>query len=569
MERINPFNNFNGFKEALVVRKPPVMPSSANAFPDASEMYEARILKAGLCDEQEKSKGVKAMDDGVKKFVSINPFHDILSFSSEINAKKAKAARIQEIRTKNPNPFVFFDEFSSILKKSIEHGKANGHKTENNGSRQAYGKEFYEMADAVPIQEVISEMGGYAKDDGQKYKVNGVNIAVDGMQWYDFNGEEGGVGAISLVAHLRDEERKDAAQWLKQKFGARFGSFSYDSYSSGEKEKFVYEPPVNAPEYTDNIRKYLSEKRAIPLELVNRMIKEGRVYADNFKNVVMISKIGEIAELRGTEPYMLEGKWRETKKLKPGSDKRTGAFMVTVDASKIRLGLVKSAQKMAFTEAGMDALSYHALNPDTFVGSASGVGIGYAREIFFQGLDNGWTFITAFDNDLAGRRASQGIYNSAVVYDYLNSKGWVENPEQMIDLFLDKTVKLSFKSPKNSGSNDHDDGDDYDAYGGSHENEGKDLEEIDEKDIEDMFFYASHEPFAPGKEPVVRFIIKENNLGMPVGPVEIKIPREYHNKIISKFRLKHDIPPEPAKDWNDVLTRNMKVTKPKFLRTGS
>lgn len=411
-----------------------------------------------------------------------------------------------------------------------------------------------EAVNDISVVEVIMELGGVGNQDGDpnKYKLRGDNIQVNGQQWYNFNADEGSGGPASLVQAFENIDRKDdAIRWLANRFKDRIGTDAIRAAArSGDvKEKPKFEPPENAPQFLDAVRNYLHKERGISRELIERLIGDGRLYADPHKNVVMISKTGQLAELRGTEPYQdrKTGEWKSTKMLKPGSDKSSGAFMVPPDKAKIKDKTLVAEKAFGVVEAGIDAMSYHMLFPGRAVTSASGASFTYPRRLLFDAIQNGYAFHCGFDADQAGDKASQNIYNSALLFDHFRTHHGIQTTGDFIGLFNRKILRLKLRPELHRHESTMEEDDDV----------------MDEGLADNVLFFNSDNPFENAQRPpVVRYQVKQNNLGIKSGNFEIKVTPELHARILQEFKLHRDRPTN-AKDWNEMVkpkTNNM----PKF-----
>jgi Toprim-like len=412
----------------------------------------------------------------------------------------------------------------------------------------------------LALVEVIAELHGIGNQDGDptKYKIRGENVIINGQLWHSKNSDEGGGGAISLVQYFEDLTRRDdAVRWLADRFKSRLGTdaLKHSLRNHIAKEKPTFEPPESASEFLNLIRDYLHLERGIDLALIDRLVSEGRVYADTRRNVVMISKQGQLAELRGVEAYRdRTGEWKTTKMLKPGSDKSSGAFMVIVDKDKIRSGTIKSEKTLAVVEAGIDAMSYHMLHPGRDVFSASGASFNFPRKSFFDAYNNGRRFHCAFDADQAGDKASQNIYNSAALYWHFKHTAPFSSVVQTTDDFLSllnrKVVRLKLTPEL-----------------GDHQKDEM-LAEVDEDELEsglsqNVLFFNEAQPFSdPNRPPKIFFSVKSNSLGFPTGKHELTITPDLYKTILTEFGLSRDRP-QNAKDWNELVKPKPK-NMPKF-----
>lgn len=527
-ETSNPFVNPAQFKQARTginqsSTTRPVIKDAPNPFVYPQEFAGQRKLTAQMSATPELvAKQPEPIQDASSAPASADPLGDAKELTPESIA----------------NPFLDFATFKN--------------------QRIAALNEWTAMVEAVQdiaVVEVASELGGIGGQDGDpnKYKIRGDNVQINGQQWYNFNADEGSGGPVSMVMAFENLNRHDdAIKWLANRFKNRIGLDSIKaSARSGEvREKPKFEPPENAPQFLDHVRRYLTKERGIDRELLERLIAEGRVYADPHKNVVMISKSGQIAELRGVEAFQdrKTGEMRTIKQLKPGSDKNSGAFMIPPDPKKIANGTIKSEKAVAIVEAGIDAMSYHMLFPGRAVASASGAAFNYPRRMFFQAMDNNFAFHCGFDADQAGDKASQNIYNSALLFDHFKKNHGIQDSKDFLNLFTRKILRLKLRPELHK----------EEAHGGT-----EDDESMDEGLLDNVLFFNKDNPFEnPNDPPVVRYQVKQNNLGIPLGNFEIKVTPELHRHILESYKIHRDRPGH-AKDWNELVkpkTNNL----PKF-----
>lgn len=528
-ESVNPFSNPSQFKQnrtgGTAQSARVVLKDAPNPFVYPQEFAGQRKLTAQMAAPQEQvelQQKTNVIPDAASAPASADPLVDEKELTPETVA----------------NPFL---DFAAFRKQRI--------------SAHNEWTAMVEAVQDIAVVEVALELGGLANQDGDpnKYKIRGDNVQINGQQWYNFNADEGSGGPVSMVMAFENLSRNDdAIKWLANRFKTRIGLDSIKaSARTGEaREKPRFEPPENAPQFLDNIRKYLVKERGIDKDLLERLIAEGRVYSDPHKNVVMISKSGQIAELRGVEAFQdrKTGEMRIIKMLKPGSDKNSGAFMIPPDPKKIASGQVVSEKAVAIVEAGIDAMSYHMLFPGRAVASASGAAFNYPRRMFFQAMDNNFSFHCGFDADQAGDKASQNIYNSALLYDHFKQHHGIQDSKDFLNLFTRKILRLKLRPELHK----------EEATGGT-----EDDESMDEGLLDNVLFFNKENPFEnPNDPPVVRYQVKQNNLGIPLGNFEIKVTPEQHKRILETYKIHRDRPGH-AKDWNELVkpkTNNL----PKF-----
>jgi 5S rRNA maturation endonuclease (ribonuclease M5) len=221
-------------------------------------------------------------------------------------------------------------------------------------------------------------------------------ISVNAMKFMNWSTGKGGGGAIDLICHIRGDHFKQAVEWLIHNFEPAI-ALNSPAASAPEKQTRSshrqsqsprpFRPPTQAPRNIPRITHYLCVTRALPLEIVTRLIDAGTLYADNRGNAVflLLGKEKKVvgAELRGTGST----KWRG---MAPGSLKKLGCFYV----------LGESNRKMVLCESAIDAVSCHVLYPEYTAISTSGAHHDPAWLKKF--IANGCDVFCGFDADPTG-----------------------------------------------------------------------------------------------------------------------------------------------------------------------
>ncbi len=228
---------------------------------------------------------------------------------------------------------------------------------------------------------VLLQHFGSTKDiqDKAKWHTSQGLISVTGQKFMNWTRGAGGGGAIDLVIHLQGLDFKDAVVWL------------YDTFSYVPNQLHIQKQVLSLPPKSDkklqSVSRYLKKIRCIPQQLINDLIKSGKLYADIRGNAVflLLGKKKRIvgAELRGTG----KTKWRG---MAPGSRKKSGCFYI----------MGKSSNKMVLCESAIDAASCAVLNPGYTAISTSGA---MADPAWLQNfLRNGCEIYCGFDTDRTG-----------------------------------------------------------------------------------------------------------------------------------------------------------------------
>jgi hypothetical protein len=292
-------------------------------------------------------------------------------------------------------------------------------------------KAVREQLNNIPLDIVMEHLGGDSNEDGQSGKwkshVTGHNVQLTGNRWYDWNTQTGEVGAISLMAYhlayqhnmpyVTDEEKWEVKKFATNEMIKIFGK-DYDlSAFTADENSINYKKPFSMPHVIDfkinSVRQYLHEKRGLPLWVINKQIREGKLFAGypsdwnenrNLNNPEKLTNIdvwatflavnGNAAEMRA-----IERTDKHAKILATGSDKDTGGFLIKAEKEF-------NEKTVVSCEAAIDTMSYHSFYPGRIVTSCMGVNFNLAVKSAIEALDHNYKYQFAFDNDLAGNEAA-------------------------------------------------------------------------------------------------------------------------------------------------------------------
>ena len=207
----------------------------------------------------------------------------------------------------------------------------------------------------VPLQAVLESIGAERdRHDKAKWHTSQGVLSVTGMKFMNWNQAVGGGGAIDLVMHLHQTDFKDALQWLCQQFPDQA-----DPDGSWSPRVAALRLPPRDDSKLHRVERYLVEERCLPSTLTDRLIETAALYADARANAVFVlfGKEGQPvgAELRGTS----QTPWRS---MAAGSRKDRGYFAVGST----------DAETLILCESAIDAVSCHALHPETLCLTTSG-----------------------------------------------------------------------------------------------------------------------------------------------------------------------------------------------------
>ena len=262
---------------------------------------------------------------------------------------------------------------------------------------------------ALPLADVLRMFGcEQTHDDKQRWMTPAGDVWIDkndGARFNSFDDEKlKGVGAIDLVMKINGSSFADSVSWLASRYGVEAttsdaAKFLAESAKSTvlKVAQTVLEPamlPMPAPSRLEAARAYLVEIRRIPVLLVNRMIEQGKIYADRFANVCFLTDTKTGVEMRGTA--------------KP----KNGVFFRGHRGLKTGFTVLGNLKKVAIVESAIEALSCHTLNGMTAV-SVGGSNAKKAAEIAKSWIAKGATVFAAQNADAAGEKQATALMQSA------------------------------------------------------------------------------------------------------------------------------------------------------------
>ena len=234
----------------------------------------------------------------------------------------------------------------------------------------------------IDLKAILIQTGAIQDNfDKAKWHTSRGTISITGQKFINWHQGFGGGGAIDLIIHLKAYDFKTAVSWLSENF----------PLCRRQMSKPAQKPALRLPTRDDRklaqIANYLSDDRCVPAELINAMIKSGKLYADKRANAVflLLGKQKRVvgAELRGTS----KKRWLA---MAPGSRKDLGCFYIKRSNSK----------KIVLCESAIDALSCFTINQGVISLSTSGV---TANPAWLTTLiDKGFEIYCGFDADKAG-----------------------------------------------------------------------------------------------------------------------------------------------------------------------
>ena len=221
--------------------------------------------------------------------------------------------------------------------------------------RGNFERTWLERLRAVPLPVVLAECGAVPdRHDPCKWHTATGGLSVNGPKFFDWQRSGGGGGAIDLVMHLRQCGFTEAVEWLQKHAG---GQVCADQ--SVPRSMPALQLPVRDVSRLAQVRRYLQRMRAVPLALIETVVRAGDLWADPRGNAVFLMRAMDGAavgsELRGTTAQVWRG-------LAPGSRRDLGYF-----ASPDR-----APASVVVCESAIDALSCCVLHPQWRAVSTAG-----------------------------------------------------------------------------------------------------------------------------------------------------------------------------------------------------
>ena len=355
------------------------------------------------------------LSEKIKKYgiTATDVANSLLSDNNEesVNQDMADQNRENRYSTQQRNNAAFNrNSNGSSAPKSTSNGNYNNKKRVDYSSPEYKAKraKLREELNTIDISEILELLGAESNQDGDssKWKIYGVgNIIHKGNRWQNVNTGIPGYGGIQLAKMaLGFEFEHQAIDWMVKHFGE---SISDDiKVSSEENKESVFNPPEENPQNIDFVRKYLTEKRGVPLLLINELIDSGKIYADDKRNCIFLSKAS--AEIRAT--------YGSFKGCCEGSNVNNSGFYVMLKPKA-------SENTVALIEAAVDALSYNAIFPGRLAYSTNGAGRFLLQyDILLEALNRECKVKAAQDADWAGDESAQRLFNALFIRKALPHK---------------------------------------------------------------------------------------------------------------------------------------------------
>ena len=382
----------------------------------------------------------------------------------------------------------------------------------------------------IELYMVMEQLGGIPNQDKDrnKWKIDGVgNISIKGQMWNNLNEGTGGRDAIGLVRHALNLSYSKAINWLADQFSASLDSGDIRAVaSSGETEKKGYRPPQRDDTALKYVRHYLRFKRGLPEQLIERLISNRTLYANEERACIFASE--GIAEIRST----FDGP-DSVKKLAPGSSRNFG-FVVSPAIG------APAERALGICESAIDSLSYHVLNPTHSAISCAGASKEFSRQVALEAASNNVAIVAAFDADTVGDKASQALFNFFYLMTWLNKREKLSQ-EEIIEMFGSKKIDIGLVTPR------------PDAATGDDGMTSEEREEEARLGHLNRLFFNDANPFSGDNgAPVIVWRAKKPIGSIPIGEHTLPVNPTAHKFIVDHFQISR-ARPSIGKDWNEQM----------------
>ncbi|MDX8400401.1 MAG: toprim domain-containing protein [Gallionellaceae bacterium] len=265
----------------------------------------------------------------------------------------------------------------------------------------------------TPLTLICGQLG-YEKNtkDNKKWRTPAGTISITDQKFYDFSAGVGGGGAIDFVMHAEDLDYKSAVELLSSTVGIEIAASEVSRRACRSVTKELQKPsmeavkPSPAPQFTEQLKEWLTDVRKIPLSVVEPLLNEGRIYASKFRagwqaifvhNAHAFQRVNPVTKFKG---------WVAN------SDTSKPMFFSEPDLHK----------KTAVVEGHVTGLSLQAMRPELNVCVAGSTGT--IKKIAELLVRQKHSVVIAVDNDSAGRKIAASMPEYEVMMPADDGDDW-------------------------------------------------------------------------------------------------------------------------------------------------
>ena len=268
----------------------------------------------------------------------------------------------------------------------------------------------------LPLEDVAWELGLH-RDLG-KWRGHGHIINIDGPKFYDFAPEhsKGGGGAIDLVMHVNNCNRRQAVVWLHERFGeagAERAAIAFAKIVAAEiiqlEPRTPFKPPLEDKAKWTAVSNYLTQKRGIPENFVEVLHNRGLVYADDQQNAVFVMRnLGEEPQAIGAFLRGTRGENNTFLGYEKGTKRREGWFYFHLGGQP-----ASPAERLVLFKSPIDAISFamleYQLRGDVPPNRTLYMAVDNPKSLPVEQLQHIPNLQVAFDSDDSGNAAARVV----------------------------------------------------------------------------------------------------------------------------------------------------------------
>jgi hypothetical protein len=383
---------------------------------------------------------------GQTEKVQVIPTEDVLKNSFEREkAQGEKYSFYKDFYEKN--------KFTALQVKKLEN-KNSALEKENVKIKKQIRKftdEQMEGLRQVSLLDVVKQLGFEPKKEGQEFyrvKTENLNLVINAEknQFSENKSSENGFGAINLLVQVFGYSPKQSIEYLSGKYSnsqiTKSILASPDitlSVVNNAVEKINETPPKPTEKNLPYVLDYL-ERRGIDRDLATEYARQGLIYADSKRNLVICNPEKTFAVMRGTVT------------LKDGS--KNNFKCNKGEADFIKFQNTDNPKNLYVFESAIDALAYQSLNPDAKGLFVSTNGSLMANRLGDLNPERFEKVFACFDNDEQGQKFTAKLKSNvssqqSFEVNQPKAKDFAEDSQKNFDTQARANIGNS-QAPKNS-----------------------------------------------------------------------------------------------------------------------